>query len=185
MVFFAIAHAAADVKEPAEQGMWGIFEVFSATVVVCTVTALVILTSGVYDLAEAQAALQSGDIPPSLLGAPLTGAAFATVFGKLGPVIVSVSLLLFAFTSLLGSSYYGQRGVEFLTGSRAALWGYRAVYLVMIVAGCLGDVTVVWQLVDVINGLLALPNLITLLLLSPVAIKLIQDFSHSRGAGCV
>ena len=174
----AIAHAAADVDDPAEQGMWGIFEVFAATIVVCSVTALVILTSGVYSASYAQAAIRCGNIPEQMLGAPLTGSAFATVFGPLGPVLVSVCLLLFAFTSLLGSCYYGQRGIEFLTGKPWALNCYRGAYLAMIVLGCLGDVTAVWQLVDVIDGLLALPNLTALLLLSPEAVRLIQVYSH-------
>lgn len=181
----AIAHAAADVDDPAEQGMWGIFEVFTATVVVCSVTALVILTSGVYDPDAAQAAIRSGSVPPSMLGAPLTGAAFATVFGKFGPVLVSVCLLLFAFTSLLGSCYYGQRGIEFLTGKAWVMNCYRGAYLAMIVLGCLGDVTAVWQLVDVIDGLLALPNLTALLLLSPAALGLIRNFVRSKRAGRV
>lgn len=176
----AIAHAAADVEEPAEQGMWGIFEVFTATLVVCTVTALVILTSGVYTVEGALAAIRTGDVPASMLGAPLTSAAFATVFGPWGPVIVSVSLMLFAFTSLLGSCYYGQRGVESLTHRPGAVWCYRAVFLVVIVLGSLGDLTIVWQLVDVCNGLLALPNLLALLLLSPEALRLIKDVANQK-----
>ena len=170
----AIAHAAADVDDPAQQGMWGIFEVFAATIVVCSVTALVILTSGVYSVDSAQAAIQSGNVPPEMLGAPLTEAAFASVLGDPGRVLVSLCLLLFAFTSLLGSCYYGQRGIETLTGRPWAMNCYRGAYLAMIVLGCLGDVSVVWQLVDVIDGLLALPNLIALLLLSPVALELLQ-----------
>lgn len=172
----AIAHAAADVDDPAEQGMWGIFEVFTATIMVCSITALVILTSGVYSAEAAQAAIQSGNVLPEMLGSPLTGAAFAATFGKLGPVLVSVCLLLFAFTSLLGSFYYGQRGIESLTSRPWVMNCYCGGYLAMIILGCLGDVTGVWQLVDVINGLLALPNLIALLLLSPVAIRLIQRY---------
>ena len=173
----AMAHAAADVEEPAEQGMWGIFEVFAATIVVCTVTALVILTSGVYTVDGALAAIRTGDVPSAMLGAPLTSAAFATVFGRFGPVLVSICLMLFAFTSLLGSCYYGQRGVESLTRWKGAVWCYRAVFLVVIVIGCLGDLTVVWQLVDVFNGLLALPNLAALLLLSPEALRLIKNYT--------
>ena len=179
----AIAHAAADVDDPAEQGMWGIFEVFAATMVVCSVTALVILTSGVYSVEGAQAAIRCGNVPEQMLGAPLTGAAFGTALGKFGPVLVSVCLLLFAFTSLLGSCYYGQRGIEFLTGKPWAMNCYRGAYLAMVVLGCLGDVTVVWQLVDVIDGLLALPNLIALLLLSPEAVRLIRVYSHKKQAG--
>lgn len=170
----AIAHAAADVDDPVQQGMWGIFEVFAATIVVCSVTALVILTSGVYSPESAQAAIQSGNVPPEMLGAPLTGSAFATVLGDPGRALVSLCLLLFAFTSLLGSCYYGQRGIETLTGRPWVMNCYRGAYLAMVVLGCLGDVTAVWQLVDVIDGLLALPNLIALLLLSPAAIELIQ-----------
>ena len=181
----AIAHAAADVDDPAEQGMWGIFEVFAATIVVCSVTALVILTSGVYSVEGAQAAIRCGNVPEQMLGAPLTGAAFAAILGPLGPVLVSVCLLLFAFTSLLGSCYYGQRGIEFLTGKPWAMNCYRGAYLAMIVLGCLGDVTAVWQLVDVIDGLLALPNLTALLLLSPEAVRLIRAYSHKKQVGRV
>lgn len=176
----AIAHAAADVEDPAEQGMWGIFEVFAATMVVCSVTALVILTSGVYSVGDAQAAIRCGNVPEEMLGAPLTGSAFATVFGRFGPVLVSTCLLLFAFTSLLGSCYYGQRGIEFLTGKSWAMNCYRGAYLSMIVLGCLGDVTAVWQLVDVIDGLLALPNLAALLLLSTEAVRLIRVFAFRK-----
>ena len=181
----AIAHAAADVDDPAEQGMWGIFEVFTATIVVCSVTALVILTSGVYSAPCAQAAIRCGTVPEQMLGAPLTGAAFAAGLGPFGPVLVSVCLLLFAFTSLLGSCYYGQRGIEFLTGKPWAMNCYRGAYLAMVVLGCLGDVTAVWQLVDVIDGLLALPNLAALLLLSPEAVRLIRAYSHKKQAGHV
>lgn len=182
----AIAHAAADVDDPAEQGMWGIFEVFAATIVVCSVTALVILTSGVYSASCAQEAIRSGNVTEQMLGAPLTGSAFATTFGQLGPVLVSMCLLLFAFTSLLGSCYYGQRGIEFLTDKSWAMNCYRGAYLAMVVLGCMGDVTAVWQLVDVIDGLLALPNLAALLLLSPEAVRLIRVFSHKKqvGRGC-
>lgn len=88
---------------------------------------------------------------------------------------MSVSLMLFAFTSLLGSCYYGQRGVESLTHRPGAVWCYRAVFLVVIVLGSLGDLTIVWQLVDVCNGLLALPNLLALLLLSSEALRLIKE----------
>ena len=95
--------------------------------------------------------------------------------------------MLFAFTSLLGSCYYGQRGIESLTDSAGVMNCYRGAYLAMIVLGCLGDVTVVWQLVDVIDGLLALPNLLALLLLSPVAVRLIRGYvkiPRQQTGGC-
>ena len=168
----AMAHAASDVKEPAEQGMWGIFEVFVATLVVCTMTALVILTTGVYHPAEALAAIQSGTVSDSMLGAPLSAAAFSTVYGPWGGAFVAVCLLLFAFTSLLGWSYYGERGLQYLTGSHRLRWAYRAVFLVMIVVGSAGDMSAVWQMADIFNGLMALPNLTAILLLSPEALSL-------------
>lgn len=170
----AIAHACADVEEPGEQGMWGIFEVFFATVVICTVTALVILTSGVYSPGEALTMMESGVIPPSMLGAPLTAAGFATVFGRAGEWIVSISLILFAFTSLLGAGYYGRRGLETLTGSKFAMGVYQLMFPGCIILGAVADLTTVWELVDLFNGLLAIPNLIALLLLSPEALWLLR-----------
>ena len=176
----AIAHACADVDEPAEQGMWGIFEVFFATIVICTVTALVILTSGVYDPAAALAMAEAGTLPEGMLGAPLTAAGFASVFGEAGEWIVAVCLILFAFTSLIGSGYYGQRGVETLTGSRWARGLYHLVFPACIIFGALGDVTAVWQLVDVFNGLLLAVNLPALLLLSPEAVHLLRVWLEGR-----
>ena len=176
----AIAHACADVEEPAEQGMWGIFEVFFATVVICTVTALVILTSGVYDPVQALALVESGAVPDGMLGAPLTAAGFAALFGEAGEWIVSVSLVLFAFTSLLGSGYYGRRGVETLCASRWAQGLYQLAFPVCVVLGAVGDLTAVWQLVDVCTGLLAAVNLPALLLLSPEALYLLRSWLAER-----
>ncbi len=178
----AIAHACADVEEPAEQGMWGIFEVFFATLVVCTVTALVILTSGVYDPAAAIAMIQSGSVPPEMVGAPLTAAGFATLFGETGEWLVSVCLILFAFTSILGAGYYGRRGLETLTSSRWVMAAYHLLFPACIVLGAVGNVSAVWELVDVFNGLLAIPNLPALLLLSPEALHLLRDWVERRKA---
>lgn len=172
----AIAHACADVEEPAEQGMWGIFEVFFATIVVCTVTALIVLTSGVYNAGEALVMLESGTVPEGMLGAPLTAAGFSTLFGETGEWIVAVCLVLFAFTSLLGSGYYGRRGLETLTRSKWAMGLYNLIFPACIVLGAVGDLTAVWELVDVFNGLLAIPNLIALALLSPEALYLLHSW---------
>jgi len=176
----AIAHACADVEEPAEQGMWGIFEVFFATVVICTVSALVILTSGVYSAPQALELLEGGAIPEKMLGAPLTAAGFAAVFGKAGEAVVALCLVLFAFTSLLGAGYYGRRGVESLTRSRGALALYQLAFPVCVVLGSVADLTAVWQMVDVLNGLLAVPNLLALLLLSPEAFRLLKGWMGKR-----
>lgn len=176
----AMAHAASDVKEPAEQGMWGVFEVFVATLVVCSITALVILTTGVYDPAAALAAIEGGAVTNAMLGAPLSAAAFGTVFGRWGGVFVSVCLLLFAFTSLLGWSYYGERGLSYLTGTTRWKWLYRVFFMVMVVLGSVGDMSSMWQLADIFNGLMALPNLAALLLLSPEALRLLGEWKRSR-----
>ncbi len=176
----AIAHACADVDEPAQQGMWGIFEVFFATMVICTVTALVILTSGVYDAAQMLPLAEAGAVPDAMLGAPLTAAGFATLFGEAGEWIVAVSLILFAFTSLIGSGYYGRRGVETLTGSRLAMGLYRLAFPACIILGAVGDLTAVWQLVDVFNGLLLMVNVPALLLLSPEAVYLLRTWTEGQ-----
>ena len=155
----AMAHGAARVDVPARQGMWGIFEVFLSTLLVCTVTALVILVSGLWP--------PSG--PPALSGAPLTAAAFACALGPAGQWVVAVSLLLFSFSSILGWSYYGQQCLRFLAGSDRFLVPYRGAFLLCVLAGALGEPSAVWLLVDLCNALMALPNLTALILLSPQA----------------
>ncbi len=163
----AMAHAAAGGSTPAEEGCWGMVEVLISTLVVCTVTALVILTAGVYSPTEALRAIGSGAIPPTYLGAPLCAASFGVTLGKFGPWLVAVSLLLFAYTSLLGWGYYGERALSYLLGGDRATPAFRGVFLLCVVAGSVGSVGAVWQLADLTNGLMALPNLTALLLLSP------------------
>lgn len=175
----AIAHAAADVDDPARQGMWGILEVFIATLVICTMTALVILSSGVYDPAAALDAIASGQVSDSMLGAPLSAAAFATVFGPFGGVFVSICLILFAFTSLLGACYYGEQCLLYLTGSARLVPAYRLFFLGMTVLGSVGDLSAAWLLVDLSNALMAVPNLAALLLLSGQASALILQCARS------
>lgn len=172
----SMAHAAADVEEPAQQGMWGIFEVFVATLVICSMTALVILSSGVYDPAAALDAIASGTVEDSMLGAPLSAAAFSTVLGRFGGVLVSVCLILFAFTSLLGASYYGEQCLSYLSASRRYVPFYRICFLAAIVLGSVGDLSATWLLVDLSNGLMAVPNLIALLLLGKEAAGLINRY---------
>lgn len=176
----AIVHACADVEEPAEQGMWGIFEVFLSTVVICSVTALVILTSGVYVPEQARGLIDSGTVPDAMLGAPLVSAAFQSVLGKAGEWIVTVSLLLFAFTSLFGGGYCGRRGLETLTKSKLVLAAYQLGLPVLIFVGAVADLTAVWEIVDLISGLLALPNLFALMLLSPEVLYLLRQWSGLR-----
>ena len=164
----AMAHGAARVDHPARQGMWGIFEVCLSTLMVCTVTALVILVSGVWHPAS----------PNALTGAPLTAAAFASVLGRGGEGVVALSLLLFAFSSILGWSYYGQQALGYLTGSNRFLPIYRIFFLLCTLAGALWEPEFVWLLVDLCNAFMALPNLIALLLLSPQALSLLAQWKN-------
>lgn len=160
----AIAHGAAAADSPSRQGMWGIFEVCVSTVLVCTVTALVILVSGVWPL--------DGSSP--LSGAALTTAAFGQVLGSAGHAVVALSLLLFAFSSILGWSYYGQQALEYLLGTSAPHHGFQGLFLLCVLLGALKDSSTLWPLVDLCNALMALPNLVGLLLLAPRTIPLLE-----------
>lgn len=172
----ALAHANADAKHPGEQGMWGILEVFVATILICTMTALVILTAGIYDPVQALDAIRSGDLSHAAVGAPLTAASFAVVLGRAGEGIVSLCLLLFAFSSVLGWSYYGQTALNWFVEGKGWQTVWRAVFLSVTVVGSAGDVSVVWQMVDLFTALMALPNLAALLVLSPGVLRDLRDY---------
>ena len=159
-----MVHTAADAKEPCEQGMWAVFEVFFDTIVMCTITALVILTSGVYNQTLYSLAVGTPLMDKLATGAQLTAAAFSTVFGPLGGGFVAVSLVLFAFSTLLGWSYYGQRAAEYLFGARA-MPVYKALFVAAAIAGCTMRLDLAWALSDTFNGLMALPNLVGVLAL--------------------
>lgn len=176
----AMAHAAADVGEPAEEGLWGIFEVFTATILICSITAMAILTSGVYAPQSALDAMRRGTVSGSMVGAPLTAAAFASVLGKAGTWIISLSLVLFAFTSILGWSYYGQRGLDDLAGGGRGQRLYCVLFLGCILLGSIGEVGTIWQLADLLNGLMALPNLIALILLAPPALNALKRWEREK-----
>lgn len=156
-----IVNSASNVKEPVRQGMWGIFEVFFDTIVMCTITALAILTSGAH--------LLGGD------GAELAIAAFSSGFGRFGGVFITLAVCCFAFATILGWSYYGERAVDYLFGARARI-GYRLCFIGMTVVGCVGSLQLVWSVSDTFNGLMALPNLIAVLLLSPEVFAATRDY---------
>lgn len=178
----AMAHGAAQVDHPARQGMWGIFEVAFATLLTCTLTALVILVGGVYQPETIFSQLRQGILPDWTLGVPLTARSFSAVLGEAGAWIVWISLLLFAFSSILGWSYYGQQSLRYLTGGDRLLPLYRAVFLVCVVVGACGNSGTLWQLVDLCNALMALPNLIALLILSPQALRLLRQWGRQQNA---
>ena len=161
-----IAHAATSEKNPVKQGLYGIFEVFMDTIVICTLTALVVLCSGAADGNYGNNAAA---------GVSTTVAGFSSVFGaKAGSVILAVGLLLFATSTILGWALYGTRCAEFLFGSKI-IRPYQIIFCLVVVAGAVADLTLVWDISDTLNGLMSIPNLIALLLLSPVVIKLTRE----------
>ncbi|HEM4483445.1 TPA: sodium:alanine symporter family protein [Streptococcus suis] len=152
-----IAAAAAKSDNPVEQGLISMTGTFIDTIIICTLTGLTILVTGQWSV-------------EGLEGAPLTQAAFATVFGNTGSIALTISLVLFAFTTILGWSYYGERCIEFLFGTKSIL-PYRLVFVTMVALGGFLKLDLIWTIADIVNGLMALPNLIALLALSPVIIK--------------
>lgn len=176
----AMAHGNAKVDHPARQGMWGILEVFFATMVVCTITALVILTSGVYQQEEALYYITTGQTPPIPIGVPLTQTAFSVTLGQWGSVIVLFSLILFAFTSILGWACYGNIALEYLSNSPRAKTFYTFCLLSCLWWGSMGNTQTLWLWVDGSIALMAIPNLIGLVLLAPKAMELLEDFKRNH-----
>lgn len=154
----AIIHAAADCGNPAEQGKWGILEVFIDTVLMCTVTAAAILTSGVWSPNT------------ELNGVELCSAVFESVFGSAGGYFLNICICLFAFATLVAWSYYGKSGAEYLFGEKSGKI-YNMLYVAAAFAGSVIRLESVWSLSDTLNGLMAIPNIFALLLLSKDATK--------------
>ena len=160
-----IAHASTSERDPVKQGLYGIFEVFMDTIVICTLTSLVVLSTG-----AANSYWNSGSY-----AIVTVTSGFSSVFGtKLGTVILTLGAVLFATSTILGWSLYGTRCVEFLFGAKARR-PYQVLFCLLIVVGAITELDLVWTIADVLNGFMAIPNLIGLLLLSPVVIKLSRD----------
>ncbi len=165
-----MVHSNSNVTEPVTQGMWGIFEVFADTMVVCTMTALVVLTSGVYDLS-------TGALAEGVNDATLVAKAFNSVFsfGNIGEKFVAVAMFLFAFTTVLGWSHYGTKAVEYLFGKKGTIV-YRIIFVAMIVSGALMTSSLAWDISDTFNGLMMLPNLVGVILLAPTVYQITKNY---------
>ena len=167
-----MVHSASNVKEPVAQGMWGIFEVFFDTIIICTMTAVVVLSSGIIDLGtglvnEAYATLDSGSF---------VSQAFTNAFGTLGGKFVAIAVLFFAFSTVLGWSYYGTRSWSYLFGEKSAV-AYKIVFVgIVFVSSVLTDVSVPWNISDTFNGLMMVPNLIGVVALCPIVMKLTKNY---------
>jgi alanine or glycine:cation symporter, AGCS family len=163
-----MVHASARTDHPVRQGLYGIFEVFVDTILVCATTGLVVLVTGEWS--------------KGATGAALAARAFETGLpGVWGDVIVTTGILTFAYSTLLGWSYYGETATAYLFGTRAIL-PYRLLWLVAAYLGATGSLHVVWDVADTLNGLMALPNLVALLLLSPIVARSLREFAERADA---
>ncbi len=163
-----MVHANSDVVEPVKQGMWGIFEVFADTFVVCTMTALVVLTSGWINL-------ETGLPIEGTSDATLVAQAFGNIFGPAGEWFIAIAMLLFAFTTVLGWSHYGGKAVEYLFGNLGTKI-YKVIFVLMIVSGALMTSSLAWDISDTFNGLMMMPNLIGVVALSPIVVKITRNY---------
>lgn len=163
----SIAHACADTDEPVKQGMFGIFEVFMDTIVVCTMTAMIVLLSGV-DITYGQAA-----------GAELTIAGFTLVYGNWVSIFTAIAMCCFAFSTIVGWGLYGARCVEFLFGSKVLKIYYIAYSLISIV-GATVSLDLIWGISDTFNGFMAVPNLVGVFLLAPVVVRLLKEYFNKK-----
>lgn len=161
-----MAHAAAHTDHPVRQGMWGAIEVFVSSILICTMTALVIICSGLWSDANVDANR-------------LTAAAFEKALPVGGEMIVSLGLMLFAFTTLVSWYYYGDKCISYITKSKTIRSIYKAVYIIFSVVGSLGGLKFVWSISDVANALMVIPNFIGLILLSKQLVWLIKDFNKN------
>jgi AGCS family alanine or glycine:cation symporter len=159
-----MAHAAARTNEPVREGLVAMMEPFIDTIVICTMTGLVIIVTGAYVSA-----------PDEAVGAALTAYAFSQSLGDGGAIVVGVGLALFAFSTIIAWSYYGDRSAYFLFGERAVM-PYRVVFTLLVVFGAAVPLNLVWNIADITNILMALPNLLALILLAGLVKRLKEEY---------
>lgn len=164
-----MVHSCSNVREPVQQGMWGIFEVFADTMVVCTLTAFAVLSSGVVNIETGQVLVEG------LQPTALVSAAFGTSFGNVGSIFITVAILLFAFSTILGWSVYGGKAWEFLFG-RKSVMGYKVVFVLVLIVGAISTSSLAWDISDTFNGLMMIPNLIGVVVLSPKVYKITKNY---------
>ncbi len=170
-----MVHSTSDVKEPVTQGLWGIFVVFFDTLVICTLTALVILTTGVVDL-------NTGASISGVTKLGLATEAFASCFGTFGGIFIAVAITLFAFSTMLGWTFYGTKAWEYLFGTKS-IGIYKLLYILVIFAGIVLDASIIIDLSDTFNGLMAIPNLIGVLVLSGTVYKITKNYKERKFKG--
>lgn len=162
-----IAHAASSTKSPVEQGLWGMFEVFFTTIIICTLSALVILTSGLWENSN-------------LEGSALSIAAYNQALPYFGGIGVTLATIFFATSTIFGWAYYGEKSIEYLCHSnQTVVMIYRVVYVLFVIVGAVGNLSLIWGISDTMNGLMAIPNLIGVFGLSGVVFKLSREYFAS------
>lgn len=172
-----MVHSNSSIKEPVKQGMWGIFEVFADTMVVCTMTALVVLTSGAYNM-------QTGEPMPGYTDATLVGGAFNSVFswGNIGEKFIAIAMFLFAFTTVLGWSHYGSKAWEYLFGAKSTFI-FKILHIITIMFGAILTSSLAWDISDTFNGLMMIPNLIGVVALFPLVMRITKNYIDRRIKG--
>ena len=170
-----MVHSNSNIKEPVKQGMWGIFEVFADTMVVCTMTALVVLTAG--GLEGGAFNVLTGEIAEGYTDATLVGCAFNSVFSwcNIGEKFIAIAMFLFAFTTVLGWSHYGSKAWEYLFGAKTT-FVFRIIHVITVIFGAILTSSLAWDISDTFNGLMMIPNLIGVLVLSPVVVKITRNY---------
>ena len=170
-----MVHSNSNISEPVKQGMWGIFEVFADTMVVCTMTALVVLTSG--GLEGGVFNVTTGKIADGLTDATLVGGAFNSVFswGNIGQKFIAIAMFLFAFTTVLGWSHYGSKAWEYLFGAKTTVI-FRIIHVCTVIFGAVLTSSLAWDISDTFNGLMMVPNLIGVLVLCPLVAKITKNY---------
>ena len=169
-----IAHAASSTEDPAEQAIWGVFEVFIDTIIICSITAFTILLSGVELGSSALSAYASK-------GAAAVYAFNSVLPGTIGGVIIQVSLLFFALSTILSWAYYGERCWGYITNNNKMFNScYKVIFIIVCIIGATGSGTLMWDIADTLNGMMAIPNLIALLLLSGVVVNITKDYFKDK-----
>ena len=181
-----MVHSNSNVKEPVKQGMWGIFEVFADTIVVCTLTAFAVLSSGLINLETGRLVsttyITQAGATIELSKANLVSAVFNQQFGFIGSAFIAISIMLFAFSTVLGWSHYGTKACEYLLGEKWTII-YRVLFVLLVFGGAVIGDNLAWDLADTFNGLMMIPNLIGVIALSGVVAKITKNYvdRHLRG----
>nr|MBQ5810876.1 alanine:cation symporter family protein [Clostridia bacterium] len=170
-----MVHSNSSVREPVKQGMWGIFEVFADTMIVCTMTALVVLTSG--GLTTGLFNVETGELAAGLTDATLVGGAFNAAFPwfNIGQKFIAIAMFLFAFTTVLGWSHYGSKAWEYLFGAKTTVI-FRIIHVCTIIFGAVLTSSLAWDISDTFNGLMMIPNLIGVLFMIPLVVKITKNY---------